>query len=321
MNETERFVRDLVWAVNSPPLLNLTSQESVPKQPLQISDVDQDHLRTYLTSKRERRVGRYFECLIVYWLRFILGFEIVDQTLQLREGGRTVGEIDLLFRDRQGQLYHWELACKFYLQVNVSNDPDPVTDYVGPNANDTLRRKAERLLNHQLPLGARYFPEIEISEAFVKGRLFYHWQDCTKVALPEELAAGHLEGSWLRNREVAELLRNRHHRYRILRKPFWLAEEFADPTDDDLLSTDEVAQFLQDHFSRCHTPILLSEFGNNRATEGESTRWFVVPNHWPLQALIDHEPQTALANTAASASLEPSERPRLLELLFQRLTT
>jgi len=285
MNETKRFVRDLVWAVNSPTLMKLTSQESVPRRPLKISDVDQEHLRIYMTSPREQRVGRYFERLIVYWVRFILGCEIVDHALQLRDGKRTVGEIDLLFRDELGRLNHWELACKFYLQVNVSDAT--VADYIGPNVNDTLRKKAERLLNHQLPLGVRCFPEIDISEAFVKGRIFYHWQTSTKVAMPEELAAGHLEGSWLRMREVAELLRTRRHRYRILRKPFWLAEEIVASTDDDVLSSDQLAHFLQNHFSSRHTPILLSQFCDSPSTERESQRWFVVPDQWPFQSERD----------------------------------
>lgn len=282
MNETERFARDLVWVVNSPSLMNLTDQESVPKQPLTISDVDRDHLSTFMTSPRERRVGRYFERLIVYWLRFILQFEIVDHALQLRDGKRTAGEIDLLFRDGLGRLYHWELACKFYLQVNVG---DPlVTGYIGPNVNDTLRKKADRLLNHQLPLGVRYFPEIDISEAFVKGRIFYHWQTSTKVALPEELAAGHLEGSWLRKREMDELLHTRRHQYRILRKPFWLSEELANPADEDILSPDEFARFLKDHFHRRRTPLLFSEFCDSASPERESNRWFVVPDEWPFQS-------------------------------------
>ena len=282
MQETERCVRDLVWVVNSPSLMDLTSQESVPTRRLKVNDIDGEHLRICLASRREQRVGRYFEHLIVYWLRYIRQCEVVDHSLQLRDAERTVGEIDLLFRDEQGRLNHWEVACKFYLQVDASNAV--LTDYIGPNANDTLSKKATRLLNHQLPLGVRYFPEIEVSEAFVKGRIFYHWQTGSKESLPAELATDHLEGKWLRAREVPELLRNSRLRYRILRKPYWLAEEYADPSDDDLLTTDETQQLLQSHFNRRQTPILISGFCDSTSTVSESQRWFVVPNHWPLQA-------------------------------------
>ncbi len=280
--ETERFVRDLVWAVNSPSLMDLTSQDSVPTQPLKVSDVDGEHLRTYLTSQGVQRVGQYFERLIVYWLRSIRGCEIVAHSLQLRDGKRTVGEIDLLFRDEQGRLTHWEVACKFYLQVDVRDAA--TTDYIGPNANDTLCKKATRLLEHQLPLGGRCFPEIEVREAFVKGRIFYHWQTGSKVSLPSELATLHLEGRWLRTREVPELLRTSHLRYRILRKPFWLADEFADPSGDDILTMDETAQVLQQHFRCRPTPILVSGFRDSTSPVRESERWFIVPNQWPLRA-------------------------------------
>jgi hypothetical protein len=73
-------------------------------------------------------------------------------------------------------------------------------------------------------------------------------------------------------------------RYRILRKPYWLAEEYADPSDDDILTAEETKQLLQSHFYRRQTPILISEFRESTSTVSESQRWFVVPNHWPLQA-------------------------------------
>ena len=280
--ESEQFVRDLIWVVNSPFLMDLTSQESVPKRPLKVNDIDRERLRIHLASHREQRVGRYFERLIVYWICSIRRCEIVAHSLQLRDGKRTIGELDLLFRDEQGRLNHWELACKFYLQVDVGDAPK--TDYIGPNANDTLRKKATRLLEHQLPLGGRFFPEIDVCEAFVKGRIFYHWQTGFKASLPDELAPDHLEGRWLRTREVPELLRTRRLRYRILQKPFWLAEEFAAPSDDDLLNSDEAAQFLGYHFSHHQTPILLSGFPDSTSPICESERWFVVPSHWPRNA-------------------------------------
>ncbi|HBJ38737.1 MAG TPA: hypothetical protein DDZ51_29095, partial [Planctomycetaceae bacterium] len=243
MHETERFVRDLVWVVNSPLLMRLTSQDSVPARRLEVNDIDGEHLRVHLNSRPEQWVGRYFEHLVAYWISSIRRCEVVAHSLQLRDGKRTVGEIDLLFRDEQGRLNHWEVACKFYLQVDVNHVP--ITDYIGPNANDTLSQKSARLLKHQLPLGVRYFPEIEISEAFVKGRIFYHWHTGSKGPLPVELATDHLEGKWLRTREVPELLRDSRLRYRILRKPFWLAEELVDPSDDDILTTDETRLCLK----------------------------------------------------------------------------
>lgn len=279
MQKTERLVHDLIWAVNSPSLMKLTDQTSVAPPALKVSDIDPDHLAIHLLPQSGQRVGRYFERLIFYWIRHIRRCEIVAESLQLRDGKRTIGELDLLFRDQQGRLNHWELACKFYLQVG-GYDTHPI-DYIGPNANDTLRKKSARLLMHQLPLSIQYFPEIEIREAFVKGRIFYHSKTGSKNSLPMELTVDHLDGRWIWARELTESFRVGGQRYRILRKPFWLAEEFADPYDDDLLTTDEALQFLQNHFRIRRTPILICEFRNSTSPVRESRRWFVVPDQWP----------------------------------------
>jgi len=110
MQEIERFVRDLIWVINSPLLMDLTSQESVPTRLLEVSDIDGEHLAVHLSSHPEQRVGRYVEQLIVYWISVIRRCEVVAHALQMRDGKRTVGEIDLLFHDEQGRLNHWEVA-------------------------------------------------------------------------------------------------------------------------------------------------------------------------------------------------------------------
>ena len=281
MQEIDRFVRDLIWAVNSPPLMDLTSGASAIAQPLKIGDVDREHLRIHFNAQPEQRVGRYFERLIAYWIRYIRRCEIVAHSLQLREGKQTVGELDLLFRDEHGRLNHWEVACKFYLQVDMHGAP--ATEYIGPNAEDTLQKKVTRLLEHQLPLGIRYFPEIEVRHAFVKGRIFYHWLTGAKDALPVELAADHLDGKWIRLQELPELLGDSGLRYRILRKPFWLAEELAAPSGDEgTLSPEEVWHVLENHFSRRNSPMLISAFRGGNSSLRECERWFVVPSQWPL---------------------------------------
>lgn len=277
MQEEERFVRDLMWAVNSPPLMDATHRAA---QSLQASDIDVEHLRDHFTRHRDRRVGRYFERLLAYWVRYIRRCEVVAHSLQLRDGKRTLGEIDLLFRDEQGRLNHWEVACKFYLQLDVEDGP---TRYIGPNPNDSLQTKASRLLEHQLPLGLRHFPEIELQTAFVKGRIFYHWLGDSKGRAPNELTTDHLKGKWLWARELPELLGTNPLHYRILNKPFWLSDEVIDPSGDELLSPGEASRVLGNHFRDRATPILISGFQDGLSLERECERWFVVPNQWPLE--------------------------------------
>lgn len=279
MQETQRYIRDLIWAVNSPALIAFTGMTPATTCPLSVNDVDREHLNNHFSAREERRVGRYFERLIYYWIRYIRRCEIVAQSLQIRKGKQTVGEIDLLFRDECGRLTHWELACKFYLQVAAEDAS--TTDYIGPNASDTLRKKVIRLQEHQLPLGVQYFPEADVRDVFVKGRIFYHCQTGARESLPSELTADHLDGKWIRVSEIPELLRNSRMRYRILQKPFWLAEDFASPSDDDIFSADELSELIQDHFRDHRTPILLSEFCESALPLYESERWFVVSDEWP----------------------------------------
>ncbi|MEM8670218.1 MAG: DUF1853 family protein [Planctomycetota bacterium] len=285
-----RYVRDLLWTVNSPALVRIpfaVESEQPPvdvEETLHASQIDAVHLAHVIHRPDEYRVGRYFERLVVYWVQFIRACEIVAHGLPIREGKRTVGEIDLVFRDELGHLTHWEIAVKFYLQVNTGQPP--AIDYVGPNANDTLARKTTRLRDHQLPLSRQVFPEVVTRHAFVKGRIFYHWSsDCPESAT-NLLSPAHLVGKWLRANEVEEFLSENPLNYRVLRKPFWLAEEHQLCSEGSSVNASEMEATLREHFSRGGRPILLSGFPASSDTVGsvpidECVRIFVVPDDWP----------------------------------------
>ncbi|GAB5403203.1 MAG: DUF1853 family protein [Aureliella sp.] len=279
MQESERYVRDLIWAVSSPPLVQLAGHDVVPAQQLRASDVDREELTRYFKEHPPRRVGSYFEQLIAYWIHSIRRCEIVSQSMQLHDGTRTLGEIDLLFRDEQGRLNHWELACKFYLQTDTVEQA--TSEYVGPNANDTLGKKIRRLVEHQLPLGRHHFPEIERQAAFVKGQIFYHWQTVLPESHSVQLAENHLSGHWLRAREVPELASDESVRYRVLRKPFWLADDVASPADKGVLTAENMVQYLHGHFRTQDSPLLISRFPPSQLSATESQRLFIVPDDWP----------------------------------------
>jgi hypothetical protein len=224
-------------------------------------------------------VGRYFERLILYWLKHIRRVEIVAESQQIRDGSRTIGEIDLIFYDEQRRLTHWELAVKFYLHF-----PQPCgfdSHFIGPNAADTFERKMERLFGHQLPLSERHFPEVEIRQAFVKGRIFDHPRHEVSQALPEHLSPEHLCGVWIRSSELDLINRTNGVSYRILRKPFWLSDEIAHPVDTDLLSPAELSENLARHFAEDHRPVLISQLEAGEQRLVESDRIFVVSDPWP----------------------------------------
>ena len=85
---------DLLWAVNSPPLLSA----SPLVDHVDVGEIDLDHFAKFLREQSDHRVGRYFERLILYWLTHIRKVQIVHHSKQILDAKRTIGEIDFIFR-------------------------------------------------------------------------------------------------------------------------------------------------------------------------------------------------------------------------------
>ena len=145
------FARDLMWVANSPSLLAFsgeTTSTGIQNEPFSVasdqpsltqSEIDAGHLQGFLAKNPHSTVGRYFESLVYYWIKYVRGLEILVCNEQIERSGRTVGEIDLVFRDEKDRLVHWETAVKFFLHV-----PQPhsfSSDYIGPNSRDNLDKK------------------------------------------------------------------------------------------------------------------------------------------------------------------------------------
>jgi len=271
--------------VNSPPLLADTravSNSNLRKLtgwPLQPEQVDSDHLDAFLKERPTQRVGRYFERLVLYWLRHVRQVEVVAESLQVRDGKRTIGEIDLLFYDEQRHLTHWEIAVKFYL--HFPQDTTMGSHYIGPNAADTLERKTKRLFEHQLPRSKRDFSEVTIRQAFVKGRIFYHPLQALPSEQAKQLAANHLRRTWIRSTQLNQIQDTDGEAYLILRKPFWLSSEVAGVSDVEWMSKRTLVDVLAGHFAEHDHPVLVSQLRTDGQKFVESKRIFVVPKRWP----------------------------------------
>ncbi|MFT5859929.1 MAG: hypothetical protein ACI865_002036 [Flavobacteriaceae bacterium] len=95
-----------------------------------------------------KRAERYFSLLIDLSDQY----EMVLENIQVFEKSRTIGEFDFIVRRlNDNQLVHIELVYKFYLldKQTASND---MADWVGPNRNDSLKLKVEKLSTGQFPL-------------------------------------------------------------------------------------------------------------------------------------------------------------------------
>lgn len=285
MSDPEIYVRDLLWAINSPQLMRFENESPTDFPSVSRADIDGQHLRNWLLKRPEKRVGRYFERLIVYWVSQLRRCEVLAESQQMVLNGRTVGEIDLLFRDEQSRLTHWEIAVKFYLQL--PRDDSGSFQYIGPNARDSLRKKRQRLLDHQLPLSAQFYPEVERRQGLVKGRIFYHWQRGEREIHSRELMNEHLSGRWLRFGELSDFLSQNKNRYQILSKPFWLADQIAHSDSFETLDASAIADVLNHQFTTEGKPVLISVFEQNANQEDlevahEKERCFIVPDQWPM---------------------------------------
>ena len=275
-SDSDRVVNDLLWAINSPSLLNNIAE--IPS--LDQSDIHRKNLAQTIGANPNRRVGKYFEQLIGFWLSSNRGVSDLEHSRQIRDGKQTIGELDFLFTDQQGRRTHLETAVKFYLYV-----PDIVVQgshFIGPNAGDTFERKTNRLFDHQLPLGRQHIGDIDQTIALVKGRIFYHPDREAPQRLPARLAPNHLRGSWIRQCETQYFDdQDPRSRFCVMRKPHWLADESATINDAALLNSAEMTISLNHHFRQSNHPVLVSQFSEIENGYQESNRIFVVETSWP----------------------------------------
>ena len=268
---------DLLWAVNSPPLLSA----SPLVDHVDVGEIDLDHFAKFLREQSDHRVGRYFERLILYWLTHIRKVQIVHHSKQILDAKRTIGEIDFIFRDETDRLTHWETAIKFYLYDLLAQSFS--SQFIGPNAADNFEKKTAKMFDKQLPLSQKHFPEVEVRQAFVKGRVFYHPDQPKPTTLPKYLSPTHLTGRWIRAAEL-EYLNQADPKsiFQIQQKPNWLTAQR--PTAQRLtasepqsLSSTELVDQLNSHFHQLGHPVLVSEH-----SKLDEPKWiFVVPDSWP----------------------------------------
>lgn len=232
LNYRNPLVRDLAWALSSPPLLQRADpqlrwlengwfREISLRYAGALKQLERDPrpLQDMVDARKDRRLGSYFETLWKFWLNSNQRYRLLFANLPLRTASRTLGEFDFLVKDnKSGKTLHWEVAVKFYLGVADTSQP---VNWLGPAQRDRLDIKTSRLLNHQSRLSHR--PEavqlfeqlgIEVDETWLilKGRLFY--PAGIHADTPRGICPDHLKGFWSDQRSLA-----------ALKKSFWLPLE------------------------------------------------------------------------------------------------
>ena len=289
-------VRDLVWALLSPTLINASNanhnpsarwyQEAFHLIEPHLAQLNQDDspLLEHLAARSNQRLGLYFERLWSYWLLHNDRYQLLAHNQQLMQDGQTLGEFDLIVHDTAAdQIEHWELAVKFYLGIPPLGD---MNHWFGAHTRDRLDLKYCHLVDKQLVLSETY-PGRKALEAqgwqisqrrlISKGRLYYPWPqtESRSGTLPKCIDPAHLKGCWLtHSRFFNHAAQQPTAHYRWLDKTEWLVLRTSPPVPFTAIQS-MLEQQLHPH------PVQLWIDG----WQTVPFRLFVVPDDWETQAL------------------------------------
>ena len=270
-------VRDLAWAISSPPLISSLSSSCIWPESnwylkifeetlswLYSVDSDSSELEELLVNQKDRRLGKYFETLWFYWLSHNPRYEVIENNLQIIIDGETLGEIDFIIFDKTTkQMVHWELAVKFYLGVG---DTREMSNWYGPNLRDRLDIKVQHLLHRQSQISQnqrvmQWLKQqgINIDQCVVilKGRLYYPWssavawdQDGPLIGArsPPQCASDHLFSWWLKPSQFDQEFDDKQRFLPLINKG-WL-ERIPTLTEDIIHSKSSIFETVSNNLMR-----------------------------------------------------------------------
>lgn len=98
------------------------------------------------------RLGHLAERVIAELIKASENFTVLYENLQVIEENNTIGELDFIVQNKSSsEILHLELAYKFYL-LDPSISDNLINNWIGPNRNDSLSEKLNKLQQKQFPL-------------------------------------------------------------------------------------------------------------------------------------------------------------------------
>lgn len=220
------------------------------------------------------RLGKRVESFVSCYLQQVDSIQIVHENIQIQKENRTIGEIDcILFQDDTP--VHLEIVFKFYL-YDATVGTTEIEHWIGPNRNDSLEQKIEKLSAKQLPLlfrkETRKYIDIDINKTqqkvFFKAQLFVPYSNNNVVF--EQLNSACVCGFYIYQHELERFSTSK---FYIPAKIDWLLEPHKNV---DWLSFETFNQTTSDVLAQKKSPLCWIKQPN-----GEISKFFLV---WWQQA-------------------------------------
>ncbi|EKT4484984.1 DUF1853 family protein, partial [Pseudomonas putida] len=219
------------------------------------------------------------------------GIELLAANLAIRDAGRTLGELDVVLRDRDG-VHHLELAIKLYLgPQDAAHDPHA---WLGPGCHDRLGSKLAHLKGHQLPMSngahsrevlARLGIEQVQAHVWLGGYLFYPWPGHAEP--PAGANPQHLRGRWVRRRDWV-MSEGEH--WQPLQRHDWLAPGRVEA--GECWTVEQFAAWLHVLERQAPAQLLVRLEPDAEGAWQEAERVFLVADSWPFSAQATQFSQT-----------------------------
>jgi len=213
------------------------------------------------------RLGHVAEKIVSTLIKSSSNYVVLYENIQLIEQKQTIGEIDFILSDQQTQqIIHLELAYKFYL-YDPSISSEPLHNWIGPNRNDSLKEKLDKLRTKQFPLLYHYATQAKLEQVDPKdisqqlcllASLFIPYNDKTSFPANYQKA---IKGYYLTRKAFIEMDHSERFYY-IPPKSAW----GIDPSENTHWeSFDEVYPQIRNHMAAKQAPLCWQKYRDSYA--------------------------------------------------------